>query len=254
MYLPILDLITVHEAMRYIAVRDMTHPVNLFKPGTTEVCRLHNRRPVGELIICKICGHGLPGTRFCTQHLACAGCEAAVATLANSERIGRKHAQKLVRMAAIEHRSDLRGCTEGSCTALLHAAAAEILEESACGMLFFGRLTASQQKRSVSQTLQTSTVGAFIVFIFVNVSGGSRYHGYDPTHPPQDFPLDRHCTEGTLRSTAINPSKRDAFEYQCPQMTAAPTTRNRSRSRTHVEPSSAEQEVAEALLLLTDLS
>lgn len=154
MYLPILDLITVHEAVRYIAVRDMTQPVNLFKPVTTEVCRLHNRRPVGELIICKICAHRLPGTRFCTQHLACAGCEAAVATLANTERIGRKHAQKLVRMAAMEHRNDLWGCSEGSCTALLHAAASDMLEESACGMLFFGKLTASQQKRKISQNLQ----------------------------------------------------------------------------------------------------
>lgn len=213
MYLPILDLLTVHEAMRYIAVRDMTHPVNLFKPVTSEVCRLHNRRPVGELIICKICGQRLPGTRFCTQHLACAGCEAAVATLANSERIERKHAQRLVRMAAMEHRLDLWGCSEGSCITLLHAAAAEMLEE-----------------------------GAY---------GGPRYSGYDPTHPAVDSPLERHCSERPQRQTAPRASKREVYDCKCPLLTA-PTTRNRSRA--HTEPSSIEQEVAEALLLLTDLS
>ena len=136
MYLPILDLFSVNEAMRYIAIRDVTSPVALFKPGTSDDCRLHNRRPVGELIICKICGHRLPGTRFHIQHLACAGCEAAVAALASSERIGRKQAQKLVRIAAMEQRNSLWGCSEGHCTALLHAAAMEVYEGSVYGAPF----------------------------------------------------------------------------------------------------------------------
>lgn len=134
MYLPILDLFTIHEAMRYIAVRDVTDPVALFKPCTPEEQRHHNRRPVGELIICKLCGHRLPGTRFYMQHLACAGCEAAVAAVASSERIGRKQAQHIVRIAAVEHTDSLWGCSEGKCTALLLAAAMEVLQGSVYGV------------------------------------------------------------------------------------------------------------------------
>lgn len=249
MYLPILDLLTVHEAMRYIAVRDMTHPVNLFKPVTSEVCRLHNRRPVGELIICKICGQRLPGTRFCTQHLACAGCEAAVASLANSERIERKHAQRLVRMAAMEHRLDLWGCSEGSCITLLHAAAAEMLEEGAYGVL--SSKHASRIDLGMLIDTKIPQGDEISIYSLVHISGGPRYSGYDPTHPAVDSPLERHCSERPQRQTAPRASKREVYDCKCPLLTA-PTTRNRSRA--HTEPSSIEQEVAEALLLLTDLS